>query len=122
MANIYSRELNEYTLWHSDANPLLGADTEVVSLSLGAPGVYCFSPNTKSEHPLTKDLGKTWTKQRTAALAARLRGCVPLMPGDLLITTGTSHKFRQHKTVRYTGMRPPVTVSRPLCTLFALAF
>ena len=117
VANIYSRELGEYTPWHSDENSLLSEDTEIVSLSLGAPGIYCFCPN-----PLTKDLGATWPKQRPAALAASLRGCGPLMPGDVLITTGSFHKFLQHKTVAYTAIRPPVSVSRPLCTLRGPAF
>ena len=89
---------------------------------MGAPGIYCFCTITKSRCPLTKGLGATWPKQRPAALAASLRGCVSLMPVDLLITTGTFHKLLQHKTVRYTGIRPPVTVSRPLCTLSGLAF
>ena len=46
VVNEYSRKDNERIAYHSDANSLLADSTEILSLSLGAPGVFCYEPDT----------------------------------------------------------------------------
>ena len=45
IANSYSRCRNQYTPWHSDASELLAKDTDILSISLGSAGIFCFAPN-----------------------------------------------------------------------------
>jgi len=82
---------------HSDRHGTLSDDTEVMSLSLGAPGVYCFCLN---DLPFTWNMS-TWEGRRELDIAHKLRGCTPLFAGDLLLTTGTFHVHMQHKTLKF---------------------
>jgi len=96
-ANVYERVKNEWIPWHSDRHGTLNDDTEVMSLSLGAPGVYCFCLN---DLPFTWNMS-TWEGRRELDIAHKLRGCTPLFAGDLLLTTGTFHVHMQHKTLKF---------------------
>ena len=44
VANEYAHIKEEYTPWHSDTSPLLDDEGLIVSVTLGAPGVFCFAP------------------------------------------------------------------------------
>ena len=48
VANRYSAERQEATPWHTDMNELLGPSTEVLCLSLGRPGLYCYKADDKT--------------------------------------------------------------------------
>ena len=64
LVNVYSRQRDEYVPWHSDQAPLYADYTDIVSISVGAPGLYCYMPNKKSSAPLTQELGKKWSDIR----------------------------------------------------------
>ena len=85
LANAYSRELDEAIDWHSDIADLYENSTDVVSLSVGSPGVFCFSPwaNTGDDSSFKKLGSKSCSgaERRTRAVEAGLRGLVPLFIG-----------------------------------------
>jgi len=44
LANIYDHEEDENIPWHSDENGLYETSTDVLSWSVGSPGIFCFRP------------------------------------------------------------------------------
>ena len=45
VANVYSREHREYLPEHTDQNRLLGNTSDILSLTLGAAGVFYWKPS-----------------------------------------------------------------------------
>jgi len=62
VVNKYTRTRNESTPWHTDTNVLLKDSTEVLCISVGAPGIYCFQPN--QSHIDELQLGAHATEQQ----------------------------------------------------------
>ena len=58
VANIYSRQQNQCIGSHTDQNPLLGAESDILSLSMGAAGVFFWHPHPGSE------LLRGWNKKQ----------------------------------------------------------
>ena len=98
VANIYSRPANQCIGAHTDQNPLLGETSDILSLSMGAAGVFFWHPS------LTGQL-RGWNAKEAARhateRAAGLWGCVPLLPGDLFLATGTFQKHLVHGALSY---------------------
>ena len=44
VSNIYSFARDDSVPWHTDANKLLAQSTDVIALSLGASGIFCYQP------------------------------------------------------------------------------
>ena len=67
VANEYSHEADESIPFHTDKNELLADSTEILSLSMGAPGVFCYEPNTAlhTESPMYK---KGWNSRKKLPL------------------------------------------------------
>ena len=92
VANLYSHIRNENTPWHTDANSLLKESTDVICISLGAPGIYCVQPNRAHLDPrwgIKQSNNMKGDKLRATCIQQELRACVPLFAGDLLLSTGT---------------------------------
>ena len=97
--NVYSHELDEHIPWHTDQNALYSDEMDVVAMNLGAPGIYCYGP-WREGSTIWQELsgkGKTWRKQ---AIDFGVRGMLPVLPGDLTLTTGTWHCYFLHKTLQ----------------------
>ena len=102
VANQYSQALDEAVDWHTDANPLLAQSTDVIGISLGGPGIFCYQPHIgklSDKWRFRKSLKGEKLKQECRD--RDLRGCVPLFAGDLLLSTGTFMEHCQHKTLRF---------------------
>ena len=88
VANSYDRKLDESVQYHTDDNELLGRATDdnegyqVASLSLGAPGLYCWQPQAKDSSSAyynqfkisRKAKGKKKTDRLQQMIRAGLRG------------------------------------------------
>ena len=102
VANIYNHTRNENTPWHTDANILLKESTDVLCISLGAPGIYCVQPNRAHLDPRWGIRNSIrGDKLRQACIEHGLRACVPLFAGDLIVCTGTFMQHCEHKTFKY---------------------
>ncbi len=104
VGNCYANALSQAIPWHSDQSDLLSHNADIVSVSLGCGGVFCYMPNerqVKSDFHKSLSLGKTWGTRRQVAIERRLRGCVPLFAGDVLLMCGSFQECMQHKTLRY---------------------
>ena len=104
VGNRYDKTTNQAIPWHSDKSALLSSNTDIVSVSLGCGGVFCYMPNEKemlSEFHRSLKLGGKWLKRRQKAIDAGLRGCVPLFAGDVLLMCGSFQKCMQRKTLRF---------------------
>ena len=99
VANIYSRPKNQSIGAHTDQNPLLGETSDILSLSMGAAGVFFWHPS------LTGQL-RGWNAKEAARHATEraegLWGCVPLLPGDLFLASGTFQHHLLHGSLSYT--------------------
>ena len=99
VANIYSRPKNQSIGAHTDQNPLLGETSDILSLSMGAAGVFFWHPS------LTGQL-RGWNKKEydrhATEMAEGLWGCVPLLPGDLFLASGTFQHHLVHGSLSYT--------------------
>ena len=62
VANIYDRGLNQCAGFHTDQNPLLGETSNILSVSMGAPGVFYWRPNPDGK---LRGAGEGWTKGAT---------------------------------------------------------
>ena len=104
VGNRYDKTTNQAIPWHSDKSALLSSNTDIVSVSLGCGGVFCYMPNEKAQlsdvHRSLK-LGRKWQKRRQAATDGCLRGCVPLFAGDVLLMCGSFQECMQHKTLPF---------------------
>ena len=50
VANHYDNTTNQAIPWHSDKSVLLSDNTDIVSVSLGCGGVFCYMPSEKAQH------------------------------------------------------------------------
>ena len=99
VTNEYEHAKEEYTPWHSDTSPLLGDESLIVSLTLGHPGVFCFAPFYGVESA-SKWNNKSEALRKQCYRDGKVRGCVDLWPGDLLLMGGTFQKHMAHKTLK----------------------
>ena len=104
VTNQYETANQEYTPWHSDKNPLLGDEGLIVSLTLGAPGVFCFAPFYGVDSA-RKWFYKTEEHRKECYVDERVRGCVDLWPGDLMLMGGTFQKHMAHKTLNISRIK-----------------
>ena len=108
LGNMYSREEDENMDWHDDTDMLYQTSTDVLSLSVGSPGVLCFQPRRNdSDDSLYQVTGaKRYKKEarRQQTIDKGLRGLVPLLPGDLLVMSGTFQDYMQHKTLKFSRL------------------
>ncbi len=98
----YDKAMNQAIPWHSDQSDLLSRNTDIVSVSLGCAGLFCYMPNEKAQHSdfhKSLKLGRHWHERRRAAIGSGLRGCVPLFAGDVLLMCGSFQECMQHKTL-----------------------
>jgi hypothetical protein len=109
VANVYSRNRNEAISWHTDKNCLLRKTTDIVSLSMGAPGIFCYQPDTRSVDEFREfNIPRGGEAQRRDAMINMgLRGLVPVFSGDILLMSGTFHEYLCHKTLRFTEVAVP---------------
>ena len=65
LSNLYEVASDDKIPAHTDSNPLLNESTEILSLSLGAPGVFCFEPDI-SQHDKSICFGNNgfWGRKR----------------------------------------------------------
>jgi alkylated DNA repair dioxygenase AlkB len=49
VGNRYDKPTNQAIPWHSDKSALLSSNTDIVSVSLGCAGVFCYMPNEKAQ-------------------------------------------------------------------------
>ena len=108
LGNIYSREDDEHINWHDDTDELYQTSTDVLSLSVGSPGVFCFQPRKNdSDDRLYQVTGAKRLKikaRRQQAIDKGLRGLVPLFSGDLLVMSGNCQYYMQHKTLKFSRL------------------
>ena len=117
VANLYSRSENQYAGYHTDQSDLLGATSDILSLSMGAAGVFFWRPS--PDGPLRSN-GEGWAKEvyrHDAEKKAGLWGCVPLLPGDLFLCCGTFQHHLLHGSLKYTEAAnvDEVTVNYSTC-------
>jgi len=101
VANIYDRGLNQCAGFHTDQNPLLGETSNILSVSMGAPGVFYWRPNPDGK---LRGAGEGWKKEQRrheAEQTAGLWGCTPLLPGDILLCRGTFQHHLVHGSLDY---------------------
>ena len=71
--------MNQAIPWHSDESALLSSNTDIVSVSLGCGGVFCYMPNEKemlSEfHPSLKLGGNGLSGGRKLLMLAYAVAC-----------------------------------------------
>ena len=101
VANIYSREKKQCAGAHTDQSRLLGETSDIVSVSLGAAGVFYWRPSQN---------GKLWgansgyskpVYRRAAEQQAGLWGACPLLPGDMMLCCGRFQHELEHGTLTY---------------------
>ena len=91
--------------WHTDTSDLLGKNPTIISVSLGATGLFCFAPSYKAKC-VQQSCGAVTRKQmKDTSMKGRLieeglNGMVPLGRGDILVMCGTFQECMVHKTVR----------------------
>jgi alkylated DNA repair dioxygenase AlkB len=109
VANDYSRNRNDAISWHTDKNCLLRKATDIVSLSMGAPGIFCYQPDTRSVDQFREfNISRGGEAQRRDAMINKgLRGFVPVFSGDILLMSGTFQEYLCHKTLRFTEVAAP---------------
>ena len=98
VANVYSREKDQYIGPHTDQNALLGETNEIISMSMGAAGVFYWQP-----HPEGRLKG-WYSKQEGRHAQERSDGkwgCTPLLPGELILVNGTFQRHFLHGTLRF---------------------
>ena len=75
--------------------------TDIISITLGGPGAFCFGPDPKAQSGsiYPADNKKKIPMQREMFIHKGYRGCVALFNGDMLIMTGSFQLHMQHKTL-----------------------
>mgnify|MGYP003322924966 CR=1 FL=1 len=86
VANVYSRAANQCAGVHTDQSELLGETSNIMSVSMGAAGVFYWRPS--ADGPLRGWNAKEAARHETERQVG-LWGCTPLLPGDLLLCRGT---------------------------------
>ena len=111
VANLYWRHLDQRVEWHTDLNEIIGRNTDIIDVSFGAPGIYCYQPWRDDPEKAAVSMAhnkwkiyqpQSWSagKKRQAVIDAGMRACVPVFEGDLKITTGEFQACFEHKTFR----------------------
>ena len=105
VCNRYLRNFDESIPWHSDVhnNRLLAPDAEVLALTVGSVGAFCWHYNEKDDFSV---------KARQRAIDGKERGVLFLLPGDLLLTDGSFQKRFRHKTLEYSRLVDPDLANR----------
>jgi len=96
--NVY--EANQYIQWHTDDDPLFDTqnrEVEILSISLGADGVFCAQPQPQSKG--ANALGLWGRKARAKIIEKNLRIAVLLQPGSAVLMTGWFQTEFQHSTI-----------------------
>ena len=99
VANIYSRAANQCIGAHTDQTELLGETSDIVSLSMGAAGLFYWRPSPNG--PL-RGWNRRESDRHETERAEGLWGCVPLLPGDLFLASGTFQHHLLHGSLSYT--------------------
>ena len=98
VTNEYEHAKEEYTPWHSDTSPLLDDEGLIVSVTLGAPGVFCFAPFYGAESA-REWFYKTEDHRKQCYVDKCVRGCVALWCGELMSLCGTFGEHIAHKSL-----------------------
>ena len=98
VANLYSRAANQCAGYHTDQSELLGATSNIMSVSMGAAGVFYWRPSPEGEL-------RGWNAKEAARHETQrkegLWGCTPLMPGYLMLCSGTFQHHLYHGSLNY---------------------
>ena len=105
LGNVYMRDLDECVTWHSDANTLYSESTDVLSVSGSALGLFCFQPRITGF--VADIIGKKWNvvQRDDFFVTHKLRGLVPLFPGDVLLMSGTCQQHLDHETLKFSALK-----------------
>ena len=101
VANIYSREKNQCAGAHTDQSRLLGETSDIVSVSLGAAGVFYWRPSQNGELWGARSGYSKPVHRRAAEQQAGLWGACPLLPGDMMLCCGRFQHELEHGTLTY---------------------
>ena len=106
-------------LWHTDASEVIDPNALIASVSLGCPGVLCFSPKFGTpfaEQWYLKNVEKRMQNYRDKGV----RGCVALFPGDLMIMCGSFQEHMLQRTLPFSHIKPYILRAFPGLTLTPL--
>ena len=92
------RDLDGNVNWHSGATPLYDVSTDVLSVSGSALGLFCFQPRKRGFAQEITTASWNGEKRKAFFIENKLRGMVPLFPGDLLIMSGECQVHLDHQT------------------------
>ena len=95
VANVYDRQTDQHIPAHTDQSHLLGPTPVILSLTLGAAGVYFWKPNSRGK---LQQRGRTSRVRDDLASEQGLFGCAPVLPGDLHLCNG---RCQQELKTRY---------------------
>ena len=70
VANEYSCDADDAIPLHTDDNDLLEKCTEILTLSMGAPGIFCFEPDTKL-HNASPLYEAGWNTEKKASMTEK---------------------------------------------------
>ena len=108
LGNVYDRADDEYIPWHSDLDSLYENSTDVLSWSVGSPGIFCFRPRDNEVddtlYRMEGSKGSSAKDKRERAIAAGLRGLVPVFAGDIILMSGRCQVFLKHKTQQFSDL------------------
>ena len=115
ICNFYRRHLNQRVEWHTDFNDLISTNqANVLDISLGAPGIYCYQPRRNPQlygtgmaspvYNIQQSISQKASKKRDAVIASGMRGCVPVFEGDMKVAVGTFQLHNEHKTMRFSEL------------------
>ncbi len=101
VANWYRAADREAIPWHTDASELYDEHNEVLSLSMGAKGIFCIQPQSRDSNRWQHEAGwyKKEATRRQHWIQLQLRMAVPVLPGDLMVMWGRFQTFCVHKTI-----------------------
>ena len=125
VVNSYETRKDQNIPWHNDADPLFADDQEILSLSLSGRGLFAIMPSSETEWGT--DFGRTEHRRSMD----RKQGLIPLMPGTILLMTGTAQKYLIHCTLKCSECTRDIleqypetnaTTTRMLDTFFAPGF
>ena len=98
VANDYAHINDEYTPWHSHKNDLLDDEALILSVTVGALGVFCFVSRHGAESAKKWNF-KNVTKRKVYYKEQCVRGCGALWRGELMILCGTFREHMAHKSL-----------------------
>ena len=89
-----------YIDWHTDDDQLfdaLNAETEIISITLGASAPFCYQPRKRTQ--TASDLQLPVKKTRAAIASRQLRGSVALHNGSISLMGGWFQREFEHRTI-----------------------